>query len=132
MKVIFSIIFSVFTFVFYINLNKECTLAHSRACVGRLQYLPYTPQYSFSQRVFLLYRKAIFCKVKKVPAQYSLYRNFIITYKNKFANSTINGISIKVLSIKIRNNFHINFIQRSYGILAAPIIPIKAVDVGRI
>ena len=55
---------------------------------------------------FSLYRQAIFCKVKKVPIQYSLYRNFIITYKSKFANSTINGIAIKVLSIKIRNNFH--------------------------
>ena len=31
----------------------------------------------------------------------------------------------------IRNIFHMNFIQWSYGILDAPIIPISAVEVGR-
>jgi len=69
MKVIFSIIFSVFTFVFCINLNKECTFAHSRACGGRLQYLPYTPQCSFSWSVFCFTEKQFPVKQKNVSRE---------------------------------------------------------------
>ena len=49
---------------FSFNKNKECAFPHSRTCDGRLRYLPYTPQCASSRSVFLLYRKAISCKVK--------------------------------------------------------------------
>jgi len=32
--------------------KKECALAHSRACGGRLRHLPYTPQCASSLPVF--------------------------------------------------------------------------------
>ena len=40
---IFLLFSSPVTFPHY-SRNKECALAHSRACGGRLRHLPYTPQ----------------------------------------------------------------------------------------
>ena len=62
---------------------KECALAHSRACGGRLRHLPYTPQCASSQSV-LLYRKAISCKVKKLLTKYarSCFLHFNILHGN--------------------------------------------------
>ena len=51
-----------------VSLNKECALAHSRACGGRLRHLPYTPQCASSRSVFFFTRKQfpvkkeIFCR----------------------------------------------------------------------
>ena len=43
------------------------------ACGGRLRYLPYTPQCASSRSVFLLYRKAISCKIKKTTHPRLIY-----------------------------------------------------------
>ena len=48
---IFLLFSSPVTFPHY-SRNKECALAHSRACGGRLRHLPYTPQCASSRSVF--------------------------------------------------------------------------------
>ena len=62
------------------------------ACGGRLRYLPYTPQCASSRSVFLLYRKAISCKVKKtthprlIYCQQTLWSlSFFCLYQSSFA-----------------------------------------------
>jgi len=47
--------------------KKECALAHSRACGGRLRHLPYTPQCASSQSVFYFTGKQFPVK-KKAPS----------------------------------------------------------------
>jgi len=45
--------------------NKECALAHSRACGGRLRHLPYTPQCASSRSVFYFTGKQFPVKHRK-------------------------------------------------------------------
>ena len=45
--------------------NKECALAHSRACGGRLRHLPYTPQCVSSRSVFYFTGKQFPVKQKR-------------------------------------------------------------------
>ena len=47
------------------RVNKECALTHSRACGGRLRYLPYTPQCASSRSVFCFTGKQFPVKQKK-------------------------------------------------------------------
>jgi len=50
--------------------KKECALAHSRACGGRLRHLPYTPQCASSRSVFYFTGKQFPVKQKKSLASF--------------------------------------------------------------
>ena len=50
---------------FFLLENKECALAHSRACGGRLRHLPYPPQCASSRSGFYFTGKQFPVKQKK-------------------------------------------------------------------
>ena len=52
--------------------NKECALAHSRACGGRLRHLPYTPKCASSRKVFCFTGTQFPVKQKTVRKHFSL------------------------------------------------------------
>ena len=63
-------LFPPVTFSHY-SRNKECALAHSRACGGRLRHLPYTPQCASSRSVFFFTGKQFPVK-KEILAYFSI------------------------------------------------------------
>ena len=85
---IFLLFSSPVTFPHY-SRNKECALAHSRACGGRLRHLPYTPQCASSRSVFYFTGKQFPVKQKKfllfLLIAHRNKRNFFISSSKLFS-----------------------------------------------
>ena len=84
--------------------NKECALAHSSACGGRLRHLPYTPQCASS-------RSVLYFTGKQFPVK---YKRYLITMPHLQHIYQISFFGYDTFNV----NFWISFSELTFSIIA--------------
>ena len=79
--------------------NKECALAHSRACGGRLRHLPYPPQCASSRSVFYFTGKQFPVKQKNLILH---HRSMRFQFISLFSFQSNTSIQVLYLSCRIK------------------------------